>query len=175
MAGAIRVVIQTQTDHLSSLAAHVLELQQAGRSVVYATANRPYKVVAKHMEDAGVDTAAVTFIDAVTRADGSRPENAPRNVFFLQSPTMLEMMAMRIEQALALEGGDGHMILDSLNALQLYNGLPLVQEFSHYLINRLRTRGASGDLVVLATSDGEVLQQAISGFTDSAHRLEGKA
>lgn len=140
--------------------------------MVFVTANRPYQVIAKYLDEAGADTAKVTFIDAVTRSDGSLPEHAPDNAFFLQSPTMLEMIAMRVEQALAREGANGHMILDSLNALQLYNGLPLVQEFSHYLINRLRTRGVSGDLVVLATPDGEVLERAISGFTDTVHRLE---
>ncbi len=171
----IRVVTQTQTDHLASLARHVLELQQSGRAVVYVTANRPYAVVARHLEEAGVDVPAITFIDAVTRADGSSTNGAPRNVFFLQSPTMLEMIAMRIEQAMAREGSRGHMILDSLNALQLYNGLPLVQEFSHYLINRLRTRDVAGDLVVLATAEGEVLARAVAGFTDSNHRLEAPA
>ncbi len=150
----------------------MVELQQDDRLVVFVTVNRPYSLVAKHLGASGANIEQMIFIDAVTRSDGSIPVDAPANVFFLQSPTMLEMIAMRVEQALAREGARGHMILDSLNALQLYNGLPLVQEFAHYLINRLRTRGASGDLVVLASADGEVLQRAVSGFTDESHHLE---
>ncbi len=171
----IRVVVQTQANHLASLAAHVVQLQQDGRAVVYVTANRPCQVVVKALLAAGADVDAVTFIDTVTRSDGSIPTDPPKNAFFLQSPTMLEMVAMRVEQALARSGQAGHMVLDSLNALQLYNGLSLVQEFSHYLTNRLRTRGVSGDLIVLGTAEGEFLQQAIAGFTDASHHLEAES
>lgn len=166
----VRVVVTAEEGHFQSLAEHVLRLQSAGEHVVFVTANLPYASVAQRLAAAGVDLGRMMFIDAITRSDGSRPDDAPDNVYFLQSPTMLEMIAMRVEQALARSGG-GHVVLDSLNALQLYNGLPMVQEFSHYMINRLRTHGVGADLVVLASADGRMLEQAVAGFTDGSHEL----
>lgn len=167
----IRVVFPQVGEHLQRLAEHVKTLQDSGRHVVFVTANRPVAVLEPTMAAAGVDTSRMQFVDAITLRDGSRPTQAASNVLYLQSPTMLEMIAMRIEQALALDGREGHLVLDSLNALQLYNGLPLVQEFCHYLINRLRTRGAAADLVALSTPEGEILAQAVAGFTDGRHDI----
>ncbi len=157
---------------MDGLVHHIRALQAEGRAVILVTANRPFGALAPRLESAGVDLEEMVFVDTVTLTDGSRPHDAPRNVFFLHSPTMLEMVAMRIEQALSLDQRPAHLVLDSLNALQLYNGLPLVQEFAHYLINRLRTRGAAGDFIVLQTADGGILEQAVAGFMDGRHELE---
>ncbi len=156
---------------MAGLVRLVQGLQADGRTVILVTANRPYSVLAPRLEEVGVVADEVIFVDTVTLTDGSRPMGAPRNVFFLHSPTMLEMVAMRVEQVLAMQEGPAHLVLDSLNALQLYNGTALVQEFAHYLINRLRTRGAAADFVVLSTPEAAELEQAIAGFTDGRHEL----
>lgn len=167
----IRVASTTQDDHMAGLVRLVHSLQADGRQVIIVTANRPFSVLEPRLRDAGVDADAVVFVDTVTLTDGSRPIGAPKNVFFLHSPTMLEMVAMRVEQALSMHDGPAHLVLDSLNALQLYNGTAMVQEFAHYLINRLRTRGAAADFVMLATPDAHQLEAAIAGFTDGRHDL----
>lgn len=169
------MVIPSGASHLGSLAGHVRSLQADGKRVVFVTANRPYASLAARFEQEGVDARRLFIIDAVSVADGSPPPARPDNALFLQSPTMLEMIAMRTEQVLAQDASGGHMVLDCMNALNLYNGTGLVAEFAHFLSNRLRSRGAAGDLVVLDNEEGVLLEEALAGFTDGRVVLEGGA
>ena len=88
----------------------------------------------------------------------------------LQSPTMLEMIAMRIEQA-TLRIKAANVVLDNLNALTLYNGIGPVQEFGHYLANRLRTLEVAGDLLILDNDQGKEIRAAVQGFIDAEEAL----
>jgi KaiC/GvpD/RAD55 family RecA-like ATPase len=149
-----------------SVCAHARSLQAAGRSVIFVTADRPYRSLTASLREAGADPDAMFFLDAVSSVDGSGPKERPANAMFLPSPTMLEMLAMRIEQVAARTGPMAHVLLDSLNTLALYNGPLPVQEFSHYLANRLRSSGVPGDFVVRDTQDGRLLHDKVSSFTD---------
>lgn len=172
-ARGIQVLVPSAEKHLRSLAQHVLALQKDGLFVVLVTANRPYTTLLERFEEAGVDLAGMFFLDAISSANGFQPTSPPRNVMFLQSPTMLEMIAMRTEQIVGRQSGQVHVLVDSLNALALYNGVEPVQEFSHYLTNRLRSRAASGDLVVLDNDQGADLGKRVGSFTDGNVLLEG--
>lgn len=134
--------------------------------MVLVTANRPFQTLRDRLAEAGADVDAVFVLDAISCVNGSQPDERPRNAMFLQSPTMLEMIAMRTEQILARHGENPHVVVDSLNSLALYNGIEPVQEFSHYLANRLRSRDVPADLVVLSNEQGRILEDRIAGFTD---------
>ncbi len=171
MTTAIRV-LQVGPDQTSrALASHVRTLSEAGHGVIYVTADRPYVTLRETLRDAGVSVEAIFIIDAVTYMDG-RPvaENYP-NALFLRSPTMLEMLAMRVEQALSQVQGVPIVVVDSLSALMLYNGLAPVQEFTHYLANRLRTNGVRADLVVRANTSGNELYERIRMLSDDSLSL----
>ncbi len=166
----IRVVVPSAGAHVASLASHVNSLQKDGKRVLLVTVNRPYRTLCDRFEQVGIDTKALFFVDAVSCINGAEPMERPPNTMFLQSPTMLEMIAMRTEQILTRMGEDAHVVVDCLNAFALYNGVSPVQEFSHYLANRLRSRGVDGDLLVLNNDEGRALESSVSGFTDG--RLE---
>lgn len=163
----IRVVVPSAGAHVASVTAHVRSLQDAGRKVVLVTANRPYRTLADRFEQDGMDAESVFFVDAVSCVDGVEPSPRPTNALFLHSPTMLEMIAMRTEQVVARLGAEAHVVVDCLNAFALYNGPSPVQEFSHYLANRLRSRHVDGDLLVLDNDEGKSLEDAVGGFTDA--------
>lgn len=166
MAEPIRVLVPSGGSHVAAMADHVRALQDAGRYVLFITTDRPYAVLERAFGQAGVDLERIHFLDTVSHLDGSAPIDRPDNAHFLASPTMLEMVAMRAEQ-LANRLGDGvHVVLDSLNTLALYNGISPVQEFAHYLANRLRTYGLPGDFVARQNREGAELQEKVAGFTD---------
>lgn len=175
MSPGIRVVVAAPESHVQGMAAHVRSLQAGGARILYLTTDRPYAVLVESFGQAGVDADAVFFVDAITCMDGTLPQERPANVIFLQSPTMLEMMAMRVEQMLGHVGPTAHVVVDSLSTLALYNGVPPVQEFSHYLANRLRTNGRPGDLVVRDNPAGRELHERVVGFTDEELRLAPEA
>lgn len=167
--GRVRVIVPGVGGHVRPLGALVRRLQDAGKKVVFVSSDRPYHALAQALRDQGVDVERVQFVDTVSSLSGSAPPMRTANAIFLPSPTMLEMLAMRVEQAALRLGPEAHIVLDSLDTLSLYNGVHPVQEFSHYLANRLRSHGVHGDFVVRDTPSTE-LHDLVLAFTDE--RLE---
>ncbi len=163
--GRVRVIVPAASGHVRSLGAHLRALQAEGRKVVFVSADRPYHSLAVALREQGVAVDLVHFVDAVSSLNGSAPAQRPPNATFLPSPTMLEMLAMRVEQAALRLGPGAHVVLDSLDTLSLYNGVHPVQEFSHYLANRLRSHGVHGDFVVRGGPDRS-LHDLVRAFSD---------
>ncbi len=171
----IQVLVPSAKRHLTSLVQYLRDLLSQGKSVVLVTSNRPHRSVVERLKEHGVDPDDVFVLDAISCIDGAQPADRPDNVLFLQSPTMLEMIAMRTEQIVGRQPGQVHVVLDSLNSLRLYNGVEPVQEFCHYLANRLRSRDASASFVVLDNAEGHELEARVSSFTDGRVTLEALA
>lgn len=172
--GRVRVIVPWSGGHVRSLGAHVRSLQDEGKRVVFVSADRPYHTLAQAFREHGVAVETMHFVDAVSSLSGSAPAQRPPNATFLPSPTMLEMLAMRVEQAALRLGPGAHMVLDSLDTLSLYNGVHPVQEFSHYLANRLRSHGVNGDFVVRGHGDRS-LHDLVLAFTDDRVELPAEA
>lgn len=172
--GEVRVLIPTGTSPARTVGQHVRDLQARGKKVVFVAVDRPYRSVVQSLQDVGAEPAAVHFIDVVSAATGYAPNERPANAHFLASPTMLEMLAMRVEQVVARLGSDAHVVVDSLNTLALYNGEAPVQEFSHYLANRLRERRVPGDFIVREGHDSLALQSKVATFTDARIELPSR-
>jgi len=166
----LQVIVAPAERPLEALAAHVRALQREPRPLLYLAADRPYRTLAAAFHAAGIDTSQIHFLDAVSSIDGKAPDREA-NVTFVPSPTMLEMMAMRLEQ-LASRLGSPHVIIDSLSTLALYSGPGPVQQFSHYVANRLRARGLAGDFLVGGTQEGRALRERIAGYVDREVELE---
>jgi KaiC/GvpD/RAD55 family RecA-like ATPase len=162
--GRLRVVVSSnEATPLAPVCALVRRAQADGHHVVLVTADRPCNVLAISLGAAGVDMERVHLLDVISMASGRAPAQRPPNVTFLHSPTMLEMIVMRIEQ-LCHRLDHPHVVLDSLSALALYNGVEPVQEFSHYLASRLRVNAVGADLLVSEHSDG--LRTGVQSFLD---------
>lgn len=171
----IRVVLLSTESHERSVAHLVRSLLDEGRRVLYVTANRPYRTLAAALRQAGLDPDALRFVDVVSSLNGSIPAERPENVRFVRSPTMLEMIAMRAEQDVQGPGPCTHVLVDSLNALAIYNGPRPVQEFAHFLVNRMRGRQTGLDLLVSDSEEGRSLGDLVSGFVDERMHLNGVA
>ena len=173
MVGRVRVIVPAAGGHVRSLGTHLRALQAEGKKVVFVSADRPYHALTTALREHGVAVELIHFVDAVRSLNGSAPAQRPSNATFLPSPTMLEMLAMRVEQAALRLGPQAHMVLDSLDTLSLYNGVHPVQEFSHYLANRLRAHGVHGDFVV--RGGDRVLSDLVVAFTDGRLELPPEA
>lgn len=169
MVVGVQVLVPQERSHLPALARHVAGLQAAGHPVVFVTADRPSHVVRRVFEEASVDGGRVHCIDVITGLSGT--QEAAENTTYLASPTMLEMIAIRIEQALCRMGPGSRVVLDSLNTLALYNGVEPMQEFTHFLANRLHLLGSGADLVVRDNADGAVILGRIECFLDGRQEL----
>lgn len=169
--GRVGVIVPAAGGHLRSLALLTVALQREGKRVVFVSADRPYQSLTRLLAEHGVSVDRLHVVDAVSSLNGAAPMTRPANATFLPSPTMLEMLAMRVEQAALRQGEGAHVILDSLDTLCLYNGAHPVQEFAHYLANRLRAQGISGDLVARDGPVGKQMQGLVASFTDGIQSL----
>lgn len=160
----IRLLSSDGATHGPLLAGHLRQLQRDG-PVVFVTADRTVASWTADWAAASVDLQRMHVIDAVSAMNGTQPARGPTNAHFLPSPAMLEMMALRIEQ-LIRRHAPVRVIIDSLDALALYNGVPAVQAFGHYLANRLRGGAVGADLVVRSDAAGQRLAGHMSSFVD---------
>jgi KaiC/GvpD/RAD55 family RecA-like ATPase len=133
---------------------------------VYITVNKPYEVMKKRLEGVA-DARMVTFIDAVTRASGGKPEEED-GVLYIDSPKNLTDISIAIsEAAQSIPQGKKFILFDTLSTLLLYNSAGTVARFVHFLIGRMRSWGAEGALLSLEKETGENVISQISQFCDA--------
>ncbi len=171
--GRIRVVIPRGQSHVHTVAHHVGRLQETGARIILLCADRPFDHYRASFGTAGADMDRIHALDCVAALQSGAPHERRPNVHFLASPTMLEMMAMRIEQIAQRLGPGSHLVVDSLSTLALYNGVEPVQEFTHFLANRLRMRQVPGDFVVHDNPAGADLRDRILGIVDEQAPIHG--
>ena len=84
---------------------------------LFVSFNRPYALVKKELEKAGVDTENVFFVDCVSSATG---EQRSDNVLFLNSPSNLTGLSIGITQFIEAIPGDKFILIDTLQTLSIY-------------------------------------------------------
>lgn len=158
---------------IDALVKRIQYVQGAGpRKVLVVSASWTHRDLRKTFDAAGIRDVMV--LDLLSTMLGIMPDTRPGDAVFVPSPTMLEMTAMRVEQMHRMMGGDVHVIVDSLDSLVRYSPRKSVEEFTHYLVNRLRSLDASGDLFVNDVEDGRKLLEAARPYTDGTLPIEAK-
>lgn len=160
------LVCPTGGELVRTLAAYLNHLLAAGKRVVYVALDRPSTVLKESFAEAGVKLDHVQFLDAAAndlrRTGGDDEAHSP----YGHAPVDLQKVGMRIETICGELGPRAHVILDSLNALLVYNPVDEVAEFAHYLANRLRLLGLSGDYVSHNNQEWAILADRFASFLD---------
>ncbi len=135
---------------------------------VIITANRPTATLRPSLD---ADLSQVTFVDCISSMTGIMPP-MERGVIHIESPTMLEKMALRAERALRAVPGDRRfLLLDSLSTLAVYNGPAAVRELTHNLVTRLRMLGVTGAFVLVQNQTDAMLVDAVRPLCDETVNL----
>jgi hypothetical protein len=114
--------------------------EEEGIACVYITATIPSAVIDETLASEDLGSDHVFFVDCISYMVGKAPEEDD-NVLYIESPTMVETIMLRIQESLKRLGDKPKMVfLDSVNTMALHNDEKVVQEFVHYLINSLRVR-----------------------------------
>lgn len=138
---------------------------------VFLTANRPHHALRDLLGQEGIDASKFTFIDCVSSMTGIAPPAEP-GVLHIESPTMMEKMAMRADQVLRRSAGRRRFVLlDSLSTLSVYNGANTVAEMAHNLITRLRMQSVGAALILVEKQAGEELLDTVKPLCDNVVRL----
>jgi archaellum biogenesis ATPase FlaH len=108
---------------------------------VYISASRSAMEMIEAFETIGIDVSNIQFIDLVSSGVLGGTDSTRKNIHFVDSPIMLESILLRslyLLRTTTLERN--FVILDSVNALAIYNDDRMLAEYLHTFINTFRQR-----------------------------------
>ena len=145
-------------------------VEWAGRQkkkIIYVTSTIPSSVIKQQLEAENVPTANLYFVDCISFIVGSTGEEKG-NAVYIESPTMLENIMLKVETWLKQLGTKGTVLfLDSMNTLAMHNDEKALSEFSYYLINSLRVRNVMTVVLSIHEQTPEDLEVILKLVCDS--------
>jgi len=123
------------------------EFQMGG---VYISASRPAPELISTLTEIEVPTDGIQFVDCVSSALLGGTENPYTNISYIDSPIMLESILLRTLYHLRqMPTEQNFVILDSVNALAIYNEERMLAEYLHTFINTFRARDVLSGVVTV--------------------------
>lgn len=111
---------------------------EKNRSVLIVTASVSAGQLFEHFQDHGVDTNRVFVVDAVSSRAGMDVKGDPEHVHFVPAPTLLELIATRVEKIIKAKAqGPPHILVYSANSFAQYNDATTLEEVVRYALNIL--------------------------------------
>ena len=108
---------------------------------VYISGSRSAMEMINAFETIGIDVSNIQFIDLVSSGVLGGTTTTRKNIHYVDSPIMLESILLRslyLLRTTTLERN--FVILDSVNALAIYNDDRMLAEYLHTFINTFRQR-----------------------------------
>jgi hypothetical protein len=151
-------------------------------SGIYITVNKPYNTLVKLLKDNGIDTDKIFFIDCISRTVSlpkglNMPEEKIKeadNCLYIASPSRLTELGIALSQALSAMKTyeDKFLFLDSLSTLLIYNELPTIARFVHFLATRLRLFGLVGIIMSMEKEIDEKLILTLIELCDNVVEVD---
>ncbi len=110
--------------------------------VIYITVAIPSHSIIDVLKILEIDLSRIYFVDCVshTMIGGAKKHD---NVFYVESPTMLENIMLKVEYLVRKTSDRNNVIvLDAINALGIHNNVNILSEFLHIMLNNLRAQDA---------------------------------
>ncbi len=116
-------------------------MQMFEMSGVYICATRGAVEIIEAFEAIEVDVSHIHFLDLVSSGILGGTNVTYPNISFVDSPIMLESVLLRSLYMLRISGSEKNFVLlDSVNALAIYNNEKMLAEYLHAFINTFRQR-----------------------------------
>ena len=116
-------------------------MQMFEMSGVYICATRGAVEIIEAFEAIEVDVSHIHFLDLVSSGILGGTNVTYPNISFVDSPIMLESVLLRALYMLRISGNEKNFVLlDSVNALAIYNNEKMLAEYLHAFINTFRQR-----------------------------------
>ena len=116
-------------------------MQMFEMSGVYICATRGAVEIIEAFEAIEVDVSHIHFLDLVSSGILGGTNVTHPNISFVDSPIMLESVLLRTLYMLRISGSEKNFVLlDSVNALAIYNNEKMLAEYLHAFINTFRQR-----------------------------------
>lgn len=142
--------------------------QNINKKIVFVTANKPYSNIKNLLEEEGINSNNIFFIDCISTQLLSEKE--AENCIFLEHPSNITGISIAIDQAINLIKGEKIIILDSLSTLLIYNSENVIGRFSNSIINKLRTENVPANMFMLDSDVDKNIFKIIESFADEVKR-----
>ena len=150
----------------------VKELLEKHEHGVYITVNQPYAMLTKILQNHGIDTSRLFFVDCITKAASGKAERT-ENCLYLPSPESLTELSLSTMEVLqALKGQKKFVFIDSLGTFLLYNSAGSLSKFSHFLITKISLIGVDGIFMCIEEEMDEKLKAELQSFCEKTIELK---
>ncbi len=135
---------------------------------IYVSLNKPYAVLSKTLDKAGVPTGSLFFVDAITNVPSA---NENQQAACLGSGVDLSNLCIGISKAVSRFSEDKFLFLDSLSTLLIYNDPKAVAKFAHLLTEKMRRWGTSGSLLTVEMNAERDVVSQLAPFCDKVVKI----
>ncbi|MEM3852560.1 MAG: hypothetical protein QXP70_06125 [Methanomassiliicoccales archaeon] len=142
--------------------------------LIYVAATVSASAIKQAMALIDVDATGVRFIDCISNLmTGSH--NDTGDVIFIESPTMLESIMLKVEFIRKRSSGKQvTVVLDSLNTLHIHNDWKILGEFLHILVSGLKNRGAVIVIMSISEQQSQELNALLGLVSDKSVKVGGQ-
>jgi hypothetical protein len=135
---------------------------------VYVTLNKPYGVLAKNFEKAGISPNSLFFVDGITNVAAAE-ESADHAC--LGSGIDLSNLCIGISRAVGKLKDEKFLLLDSLSTLLIYNDSKTVSKFAHLLTEKMRRWNTQGSLLTVEMNAEKDVVSQLAPFCDKVVKI----
>jgi KaiC/GvpD/RAD55 family RecA-like ATPase len=135
---------------------------------VYVSLNKPYSVLSKTFEKAGIACNSLYFVDGITNVPSIQEEKGHA---CLGSGVGLSNLCIGISKAINETNEDKFLFLDSLSTLLIYNDSKAVAKFAHLLTEKMRRWNTSGSLLTVEMNAERDVVSQLAPFCDKVVKL----
>ncbi len=150
-------VITTITDEL---------IRGKDMNVIYTTTTIPATSIIGVLDALEIPRDRVHFVDAMsymTMGGSGRSSD----VTYVESPTMLENIMLKIEYLLRKHPAETHtVVLDSINSLAIHNDMKILAEFLHIMVSNLRSYNCFTLIMAVAEQQAEDVDNVLAMVCD---------
>ncbi len=140
-ASSIQVRVGTSNSFLVMCSLLQPLVQEFGMRGIYICASRSAEEMIQTLDSVGIDSTNIHFIDTVSSGFIGGTNNDYENIEYIDSPIMLESIMLRTLYWLEADPETPFfVVIDSVNALSIYNESRMLAEYLHTFINTFRAR-----------------------------------
>lgn len=110
-------------------------------SAIYITSTIPSQSIKNVLTILEIEMSRIYFVDCISHIMMGTAVRS-EHVSFVESPTMLENIMLKVEYLMRSIEGKKLVLLDSINSLAIHNNTKILSEFLHILVNNLRAKEA---------------------------------
>ncbi|MBS3782605.1 MAG: hypothetical protein KGY68_08395, partial [Candidatus Thermoplasmatota archaeon] len=133
---ALKVDVEAYFDVITTLTDDFTKDKEM--QVIYTTSTISSSTIIQVLDAFEIDKSKVQFVDAVSYMTMGVEEH-PDGVTYVESPTMLENISLKIEYLLKkYPTEENTVVIDSIDSLAIHNHNRILSEFLHILISNLR-------------------------------------